>query len=64
VLMDERMGHTDGSISARYAHVTPAMRQRLIAELTAGWETALDARRAMNPRSPVAVLDALLHARG
>jgi integrase len=27
VLMDERMGHIDGSVSARYAHVTPGMRQ-------------------------------------
>ncbi len=26
VLMDERMGHIDGSVSARYAHVTPGMR--------------------------------------
>ncbi|GGU74523.1 hypothetical protein GCM10010211_45470 [Streptomyces albospinus] len=25
VLMDERMGHIDGSVSARYAHVTPGM---------------------------------------
>jgi hypothetical protein len=60
VLMDERMGHTDGSISARYAHVTPTMRNRLLAELTILWKTSLDERRAMNPRSPVGVLDALL----
>lgn len=25
VHMDERMGHIDGSVSARYAHVTPGM---------------------------------------
>ncbi|GAA0386148.1 hypothetical protein GCM10010357_03690 [Streptomyces luteireticuli] len=30
-LIDERMGHIEGSVSARYAHVTPAMRQRLCA---------------------------------
>ncbi|PRH80033.1 LacI family transcriptional regulator [Streptomyces solincola] len=63
VLMDERMGHLDGSVSARYAHVTPGMRRRLLAGLTNQWEAALDARRAMHPRSPVQVLDRLLAAR-
>ncbi|MFE9905939.1 LacI family DNA-binding transcriptional regulator [Streptomyces achromogenes] len=62
VLMDERMGHIDGSVSARYAHVTPGMRRRLMLGLTEQWEAALGARRAMNPRSPVAVLDRLLLA--
>jgi hypothetical protein len=28
VLMDDRMGHIDGSVSARYAHVTAGMRNR------------------------------------
>lgn len=60
VLMDDRMGHADGSISARYAHVTDAMRQRLLAGLDLMWKEALAARRAMNPGSPVATLDALL----
>jgi hypothetical protein len=32
--MDDRMGHADGSVSARYAHVTSAMRQRLLTGLT------------------------------
>jgi hypothetical protein len=63
VLMDERMGHIDGSISARYTHVTPGMRERLKGGLTEQWETALDARRGLHPRSPVAVLDRLLRAR-
>jgi hypothetical protein len=63
VLMDERMGHIDGSVSARYAHVTPGMRERLKAGLTGQWETALDVRRNLHPRSPVAVLDRLLRAR-
>jgi hypothetical protein len=58
--MDERMGHTDSSISARYAHVTDAMRQRLTAGLTEQWEASLAARRELSPGSPVAVLDALL----
>ncbi|MFK0173987.1 LacI family DNA-binding transcriptional regulator [Streptomyces sp. NPDC090306] len=60
VLMDERMGHIDGSVSARYAHVTIGMRQRLLLGLTERWEGALDVRRRMCPSSPVRVLDRML----
>jgi hypothetical protein len=63
VLVDECMGHIDGSVSARYAHVTDNMRNQLMAMLTDEWKAALDARLAMCPRSSVAVLDALLLAR-
>jgi integrase len=63
VLMDERMGHIDGSVSARYAHVTPGMRKRLKLGLTEQWESALDARLALSPASPVRVLNELLRAR-
>jgi hypothetical protein len=63
-LMDERMGHEDGSVQARYSHVTPAMRMRLLEGLTELWEAAMDERRALASRSPVAVLDRLLTARG
>jgi hypothetical protein len=63
VLMDERMGHVDGSVSARYAHVTSGMRKRLMFGLTEQWETALDARLATGPTSPVRVLNELLRAR-
>ncbi len=63
VLMDERMGHIDGSVSARYAHVTPGMRRRLMEGLTQQWEAALDARLAMCATSPVRVLNDLLRAR-
>jgi integrase len=59
-LMDERMGHEDGSVQARYSHVTPAMRRRLLDGLTELWQAALDERRALAPGSPVAVLDRLL----
>ncbi|MDQ0941787.1 ABC-type phosphonate transport system ATPase subunit [Streptomyces sp. V1I1] len=62
-LMDERMGHMDGSVQARYSHITREMRASLMSGLTVEWERALDARLAMSPRSPVAVLDALLRAR-
>jgi anti-sigma regulatory factor (Ser/Thr protein kinase) len=61
-LMDERMGHEDGSVQARYSHVTAEMRRRLMLGLTEEWESALNARREMCPRSPVAALDALLRA--
>jgi hypothetical protein len=49
-LMDERMGHEDGSVQPRYDHITPGMRQALMAALTEMWEEALDVRRAMKPR--------------
>ncbi len=63
VLMDERMGHIDTSVSADYAHVTDSMRGALVRGLTELWEASLDARRAMHPSSPVPVLDALLRTR-
>ncbi|MFD8998607.1 LacI family DNA-binding transcriptional regulator [Streptomyces abikoensis] len=61
-LMDERMGHEDGSVQARYSHITPGMRRRLLEGLTEQWEASLDDRLAMCPRSQVRVLDALLRA--
>jgi len=62
-LMDERMGHDDGSVQARYSHVTAEMRHRLLDGLTGRWEAALAARERMISRSPVAVLDRLLRER-
>jgi integrase len=62
-LMDERLGHEDGSVQARYSHITAKMRKRLMDELTEQWEESLDARLAMHPRSPVRALDLLLRAR-
>jgi integrase len=62
-LKDERMGHEDGSVQARYSHVTPDMRTRLLDGLTDLWNAALNARRAMSAGSPVSVLDALLGER-
>jgi integrase len=62
-LMDDRMGHQDGSVQARYDHTTQAMREQLLDGLTAEWEASLDARLAMSSRSPVGALDELLRAR-
>jgi hypothetical protein len=54
------MGHADGSVQARYSHVTSAMTERLLTGLTEMWEAALAERRRFSIRSPVAVLDRLL----
>ena len=62
-LLDERLGHQDVSVQARYSHVTVEMRRQLMAGLTQLWEASLEARAAVNPRSPVAVLDRLLSGR-
>ncbi|MFJ7909817.1 LacI family DNA-binding transcriptional regulator [Kitasatospora sp. NPDC096204] len=59
-LKDERMGHEDGSVQARYSHITPEMRRDLMEGLTRMWLASLAARRQMAPGSPVPVLDALL----
>jgi hypothetical protein len=61
-LMDERMGHEDGSVQARYSHVTAEMRRQLLVDLTTVWQSALQARWRMHPGSPVGVLDRLLRA--
>jgi hypothetical protein len=63
-VMDEQMGHADGSVQARYAHGTPEMWCRLMDGLTGLWDEALAARRRLSPGSPVAVLDRLLRDQG
>lgn len=60
VVMDEQMGHEDGSIQGRYSHATPEMRRRLLDGLTDLWRSALEVRRGVHAGSPVAVLDRLL----
>lgn len=62
-LMDAQMGHEDGSVQARYSHITAVMVGRLLAALTDAWRAALDERRALHPHSPVPALDRLLIAR-
>jgi integrase len=62
--MDAQMGHLDTSVQGRYTHITPAMADELSQGLTERWHAALDARRALHPGSPVAVLDRLLVERG
>ena len=43
-----------------YAHVSPRMREDLIAALQARWENSLRERASIDPRSPVLLLDNLL----
>lgn len=62
-VMDDQMGHSDGSVQARYAHATTDMRGRLLDGLTAAWENAVQARRQLSPGSPVAILDRMLRAK-
>ncbi|GAA1765664.1 hypothetical protein [Streptomonospora arabica] len=59
-LMDERMGHSDGSVQARYSHPTEGMRRRLVEGLQERWEATLASRARMEPHSPVGVVDGLL----
>jgi integrase len=56
-LMDDRMGHDDGSVQARYPHITTAMRKRLMGDLTELWHASLEARRKLRAGSPVTVLN-------
>lgn len=37
MLADERIGHLDGSVQARYSHVTQEMREELMDGLTRIW---------------------------
>jgi hypothetical protein len=59
-VIDERMGHAEGSVQARYSHVTAAMRRQLngcpdrVVGGGAGRTTGVGSG------SPVAVLDRLL----
>ena len=62
VLMDEHMGHIDGTVQGRYSHVTRAMVEELLVGLQRLWEEALEARRRLCPCSAVKALDRLLRA--
>ena len=68
VSSNRRQGRTreisDGSVQARYTHVTAIMRSQLLDGLTVLWAAALDARRRLAATSPVPVLDRLLALHG
>lgn len=62
VLMDDRLGHADASVSARYSHVTSGMRERLMGALQEEWKRTLGRRLSMGAPSPVGVVEGLLGA--
>jgi hypothetical protein len=61
-LTDVRMSHQDGSVQARYSHVTVEMRRRSMDDLTALWVEAVAPRRRVSSGSAVGVLDRVLMA--
>ena len=62
-LMDERMGHEDGSVQSRYDHITQGCGRRSWPRLPRCGRRRWGCVGAMSPGSPVAVLDHLLKAR-
>jgi hypothetical protein len=60
VLRDLVMGHRTAGMEGVYAHVAPETRAALMAADERDWRAALQARYAISPISPVAVLDSLL----
>jgi integrase len=63
VIQMDRRGHAMPGMDRVYTHVTTGMRQRLCAVLEDLWQTAMKERRAMSPRSQVALLGHVLTGR-
>ena len=60
ILAEQRLGHDVPGMRGLYTHVSPRMRDDLIAALQARWEKSLRERASIDPRSPVLLLDNLL----
>ena len=60
ILAEQRLGHDVPGMRGLYAHVSPRMRDDLVAALQARWEKSLRERASIDPRSPVLSLDNLL----
>ena len=60
ILAEQRLGHQVPGMRGWYAHVSQRMRDELLAALQARWEESLRQRVAIDPRSPVPLLDNLL----
>ncbi len=60
ILAEQRLGHDVPGMRGLYTHVSPRMREDLIAALQARWENSLRERASIDPRSPVLLLDNLL----
>ena len=60
ILAEQRLGHDVPGMRGLYDHVSPRMRDDLIAALQARWEKSLRERASIDPHSPVLLLDNLL----
>jgi hypothetical protein len=60
VLAEQRLGHDVPGMRGLYTHVSPRMREVLMAALQARWEESLRTRAGIDPHSPVLLLDNLL----
>jgi hypothetical protein len=60
ILAEQRLGHQMPGMRGLYTHVSDRMRAELIQALQTRWEESLQERAALNPRSPVPLLDELL----
>jgi hypothetical protein len=63
ILAEQRLGHQVPGMRGLYTHVSERMRAELMQALQARWQEALQERAALNPRSPVPLLDKLLAAK-
>jgi integrase len=61
ILSEQRLGHEVPGMRGLYAHASDRMRAQLKAALQVRWEESLQARRAINPHSPVPLLNELLN---
>jgi integrase len=60
ILAEQRLGHQVPGMRGLYAHASQRMREDLAAVLQARWEQSLQDRAAIDPHSPVQLLDNLL----
>jgi integrase len=60
ILAEQRLGHQVPGMRSLYAHASQRMREDLTAALQARWEQSLRERAAIDPHSPVPLLDDLL----
>jgi hypothetical protein len=60
ILAEQRLGHQVPGMRGLYAHASQRMREDLTAALQARWEESLRQRAAIDPHSPVPLVDNLL----
>jgi hypothetical protein len=60
ILAEQRLGHQVPGMRGLYAHASPRMREELTDALQSRWQQALRDRAAIDPHSPVPLLNNLL----